>query len=263
MAGGRGGNRSLRGTPAGSCGRVCLDCGEQLRLVGCGLRAAPAASYAWFPAVGPGATTYAWTACSGAFGSPASFAIAKARVGGASAAFAAGWADPWAGIETGTDMSNFSDSSTFQGDSTGTGTEFANPYTLSSTGITLDSNATDSELNSVDNLAAYLYTGSEDMTTLCGLFGGTDCSSSQSTQTGDITDLGTLASELGPHISGKLERPGRLGRGSPGLQPDRDRYDTDHPRWPRRCGIDAGAGLDRTAGCRTCVLGWMRRRRKA
>ena len=86
---------------------------------------------------------------------------------------------------------------TFQGDSNGTGTEFTNPYTVSSTGITLDSNATDSELNSVDNLAAYLYTGSEDMTTLCGLFGGTDCSPSQSTQTGDITDLGTLASDLG------------------------------------------------------------------
>jgi len=180
--------------------------------------AAPASAfYAWFLAIGPAATTYAWTACSGAFGASASFAIARAGVGGGGAAWAGGFADPWAGIETGTNLSDFSDSSTFQGDSNNNGSEFSTPYSFdtsggNTTGITLDANATDNELNGLDSLAAYQFTGTEDSATLCALFGGgAGCDgSAQSSQSGDVTDFTTL-SNSGLTLLGTESDPNGLG----------------------------------------------------
>jgi|GEM_PF-3560854 len=165
-----------------------------------------AAFYAWFLAAGAGATTTAWTACSGPFGGSSSFAIAQAGTGGGGAAFAGGIADPYSGIEVGTTLTDFSNPSNYDGDSTSDSSEFEGTgYTLSSTGITFDPSATDSEVNGLDEIAAYLYTGGEDQSTLCSELGGSDCGVSDSTQAGDVTDLSTLQTDLGLTALGSLE----------------------------------------------------------
>jgi hypothetical protein len=171
-----------------------------------------AAFYAWFLAVGRGATTGAWTACSGPFGASASVAFARAGVGGFGAAFAAGIADPWAGIEVGTTETNFSGSSTFQGDVNNDASEFTSGYTVSPTGITFSPNATDAEMKGLDDLTAYLYTGSESQSTLCAALGGSNCGQSDKTQAGDVTSLNALQSDLSLTKLGNMEvNPSGLG----------------------------------------------------
>lgn len=230
-----------------------------------------AAFYAWFLAVGPNATTAAWTACSGPVGSSASFSIARARVGGGGAAWAVGFADPWAGIETGTTLSGFEqDSSNWQTDSNNSSSEFSTPYTFdtsgsNTTGITLDSNANDNALNGLDTLTAYLYTGSEDSSTLCTALGGTNCSSSQTTSTGDVTDLSTLSSDLNLTQLGTESDPNGLGGSTLNFNQNVSdstqiilvgQGDAEAASAPEPVSISLiGAGL--------CGLGVMRRRRKA
>ncbi|HJZ97754.1 MAG TPA: PEP-CTERM sorting domain-containing protein [Candidatus Solibacter sp.] len=165
-----------------------------------------AAFWAWFLAVGPGATTNAWTACAGPFGSSASFAIARAGVGGAGAAWAIGIADPWAGIDVGTNLTNFSDSGDYQTDSNNAGSEFiGSGFTLTPTGINFGVNASASDLNAVDRIGAYLYTGDTSLNALCAALGGSDCSSSNSTAAGNVTDLSTLQTDLGLTLLGSVE----------------------------------------------------------
>lgn len=164
-----------------------------------------AAFYAWFLAAGAGATTTAFTACAGPLGGSASFAIAQAGTGGAGAAFAAGIADPYAGIEVGTTLSDFSNSGNYSSDASNDGSEFGTGYTLTPTGITFNSTATDSELNGLDEIAAYRYTGSEDQATLCAALGGSNCGVSDSTSAGDVTDLSTLQTDLGLTMLGSVE----------------------------------------------------------
>ena len=165
-----------------------------------------AAFWAWFLAVGPGATTNAWTACAGPFGASASFSIARAGVGGAGAAWAIGIADPWAGNAIGTDLTSFSDSSVFQTDSNNAGSEFiGSGFTITPTGINFGPNASSSDLNATDRIGAYLYTGDSSLGSLCAALGGSDCSGSNSTAAGNVTDLNMLQTDLGLTLLGSVE----------------------------------------------------------
>jgi len=157
-----------------------------------------AAFYAWFLSFGAGATANAWTACSGAFGSSASFAIAKAGVGGGGAAFAAGFADPYTGISIDSSLSNSIASEDYSADSTGFSTEFSgqSDFTVGTNGITFN-NATGDNLNGLTKLTAYQYNGTVDQSTLCSAFGAGPSCTNGSTSGGDVTDLATLQSDLG------------------------------------------------------------------
>src|SRR5487761_1934211 len=157
-----------------------------------------AAFYAWFLAVGAGATTAAWTACSGPFGGSASFAVAKAGVGGAGAAFAGGFADPYAGLSVDTSLTGLSNSSTYQGDSTNGSAFNSEPsYTLNGGDTALTLNLSGVDLSAVEQLTAFQYTGDTTQSGLCSLLGGSGCGSQSSNQAGDVTNLSTLETDLG------------------------------------------------------------------
>lgn len=172
------------------------------------------AAYFWFLAAGAGATTAAYTTCSGPFGGSSSFAIARAGIGGAGAAFAGGIADPYAGVGIGTDLTGFTDPSAYNTDSTSGATELdgSSGFTLSDTGVTFN-NAAESDLAGVDDLTAYLYNGpDENLGTLCMDLTGSSsgCSSSESTSAGDVTDLTTLQTDLPLTMLGSMNDPSSL-----------------------------------------------------
>ncbi len=148
--------------------------------------AAPGSSfYAWALFTGP---TYAWTACSGAFGSSASGAAAVPGVGGAGYADAVGAADPYADLSIDTTSmlgspNNYTSETTDFSVST-SGDEM--------TGITFPSGGLDSILGGADQLDAYLYTGASACSTFATLL-GLSCSGSSETSAAstDISDFDT------------------------------------------------------------------------
>jgi len=103
----------------------------------------------------------------------------------------AGIADPYAGV--GIDISLTDPSNPGGFPTTKPGSDpFSTPYTVSSTGITLTGSG--EELNGVDELEAFTYTGGTDLSTLEGELGAS--SASGTTSAGDVTDISKLMTDL-------------------------------------------------------------------
>lgn len=153
--------------------------------------------YAWFTTVGAGSASFAAASCSDGFGSSAAFAVARAGIGGAGAAFVAGFADPYSGVGINSSLTAANISGESYGSYADNQTDANNEvngsaYSIDNSGITF--NESSANLNGMDELAAFYYTG--DQSAFCGAIGASGCSSG-STSTGDITDLATLESDLG------------------------------------------------------------------
>ena len=164
--------------------------------------APPAFADYWGLSIGAGTYSYAYAVCPGAFGGSAAFAVAATGLGGAGGAVALGLADPYADISidvpglTGTELSTPAD---YSSDTSSDESDFgSSPYTVSDTGITFSGSDSDTVLDGVDELAAYLYTGPTDQTDLCADLGaGSSCTTSTSS-TGDVTSFNSLLNDLGP-----------------------------------------------------------------
>jgi hypothetical protein len=169
--------------------------------------APPSAFYAWFLSIGAGSYSYAWTVCSGAFGSSASVAAARAGFGGFGAAFAAGFADPYAGVGIDSTLTNsLISSENYGSENSPSGAEAElsgeSAYTVSDTGITF-SNETQDELNAVDEIAAFYaptLDGDSDTQICQALGGGSGCTSDPdggSAAPGDVTDISKFETDTG------------------------------------------------------------------
>jgi hypothetical protein len=71
-------------------------------------------------------------------------------------------------------------------------------------------NGTDSELNGVDELAAILLPNAFNSANLCSDLGDAGCSPSDTTSTGDVTDINTLLTDLGGTLLGEETDPNSL-----------------------------------------------------
>jgi hypothetical protein len=165
--------------------------------------ASPGASF-YFWALSSGANTYTWAGAfsNDGFGDAAyAFAEAAAGVGGVGAVQAVGVADPYAGV--GIDYGSLVDPS--NGGGFPMSAPGSNPfgsdtgYSVTTSGIMLG-NEFDEELNGVDDLQAFLYTGSTDLHSLETALGDSDTSGTNvngSTSAGDYSNISGLTSQLG------------------------------------------------------------------
>ena len=157
--------------------------------------ASPAGS-AYFWALSVGAGTWSWA---GAFSNDgvgdAAYAFAEAAtgLGGLGAVNVAGFADPFADVGLGISIDP-SNPGGFPTSDPNTDPFSAGAYTVSGTGITFN-NESSSELNGVDEIEAFEYTGGTDMTSLENELGVS--AESGISSTGDVTDFGSLTSLLG------------------------------------------------------------------
>jgi len=153
----------------------------------------PAGSaYFWAFSVGAGTYSYAYAYSISGFGSAYAFAEAATGLGGLGAVNVAGLADPFAGVGIDIPLIDPSNPSGFP--STAPGSDpFSTPYTVSSSGITLTGNG--EELNGVDELEAFSYSGPTDLSDLESELGAS--AESGTTSTGDVTNIGSLATDLG------------------------------------------------------------------
>jgi hypothetical protein len=155
--------------------------------------ASPAGSaYFWAFSVGAGSYSWAYAFSNGGLGAAYSFAEAATGLGGVGAANVAGIADPFASVGIDISLTDPSNPSGFP--STDPTTDpFSTPYTVTDTGINLT--GAGEELNGIDELEAFDYTGGSELSTLESLFGAT--AGNGTTSAGDVTDIGTLLSDLG------------------------------------------------------------------
>lgn len=149
---------------------------------------------AYFYGFSIGAGTYSWAYAfsnDGVGDAAYAFAEAATGLGGVGGVQVGGVADPYAGVGIDTsliDPSNPSDYPTTDP----TTDPFSTPYTVSDTGITFSENS--SELNGVDELQAFEYTGPTDASDLEALLGAS--AESGTTSAGDVTDINPLISDL-------------------------------------------------------------------
>jgi len=155
--------------------------------------ASPAGS-AYFWAFSAGAGTYSWAYAfsNNGLGSAAyAFAEAATGLGGLGGVNVAGIADPYAGVGIDISLTDPSNPGGFP-TSDPSSDPFSSPYTVSGTGITLTGSG--EELNGVDELEAFSYTGGTSLATLESELGAS--SGNGTTSAGDVTDIGSLASDL-------------------------------------------------------------------
>jgi hypothetical protein len=155
-------------------------------------------AYFWGLSIGAGSFSYAAAYSFGGGGSAAAYAVAVAGFGGAGAAGAVGFADPYAGVEIGgPQIADLSNPALYGSESSGDHSSFTSAYNVSTTGITFNGSGT--ELNGADEVEAFLYTGTTDASTLCGHVGASSScdTANQSTSSGDVTNLTSLASDFG------------------------------------------------------------------
>jgi hypothetical protein len=162
--------------------------------------AASPAGFAYFWAFSIGSGTYSWAYAfsnNGAGSAAYAFAEAATGLGGVGAVNVAGIADPYAGVGIDiplTDPSNPSGFPTLDPSSD----PFSTPYTPSSSGISLTGSG--EELNGVDELEAFLYTGGTSLSTLESELGDTGATQSGTTSAGDVTDISSLAADFGSSL---------------------------------------------------------------
>jgi hypothetical protein len=177
--------------------------------------ASPAGSaYFWGLSVGTGSYSWAYAYSFNAFGSAYAYAEARAGFGGMGGAYAAGIADPYAGVAIDIPLTDPSNSGGYP--SSEPSDPFSSAYTASTTGITFNSEAS-SELNGVDELEPFLYTGGTDEASLDSMLGdpsgGLGPSSSSNSAAGDLSDISMLESEFGSSLEpldGIITDPGSL-----------------------------------------------------
>lgn len=156
--------------------------------------AADSSGSVYFWAVSQGAGTFTWAGAfaTDAFGSAAAFAEAAAGIGGVGAVQVAGIADPYAGV--GIDYGSLfdpSNSGNYPTSAPGSNPFNGDPsYTTSTGGVSLN-NEYDEQLNALDGLQAFIYTGQDDnlsdLETSLGLSGNDG-----STSAGDYSNIGGL-----------------------------------------------------------------------
>jgi len=180
--------------------------------------ASPAgAAYFWGLSVGAGSTAYAYAySYRLPFGAAAAYAIARAGVGWRGAFYARGIADPQGDLGMGipdigsttlTTLVNNQDSSDLATEvANDAGGSYSPGYTIDTDtngeidGITFN-NSSGSETNGANELALYIVNGSAE-SAFCAAVGDTGCSteSGQTTQSGDVTSLSGLTTDLGSDI---------------------------------------------------------------
>ena len=150
---------------------------------------------AYFWAFSAGAGTYSWAYAFSNDGlGDASYAFAEAAtgLGGLGGVNVAGLADPYAGVGIDISLTDPSNPSGFPTSDPATD-PFTSGYTVSSSGITFNGESS-SELNGVDGVQAFEYTGDSSISTIESELGASGTSGS--TSGGDVTDLNTLMSDL-------------------------------------------------------------------
>ena len=169
---------------------------------------APDWSYSAAAAASPIGTAYFWGLSAGvnsfsfayAFSDDgagdAAYAFAEASangLGGVGAINVSGLADPWAGIGIDTSLIDPSDHTLFPSSKPGSD-PLSSGYTVDGTnGINFTSESS-SELNGLDGLQAFVYTGGTDLASLEAAFGAGD--SGDNTSTGDYSDVNSLMFQL-------------------------------------------------------------------
>jgi hypothetical protein len=155
--------------------------------------ASPAGSaYFWAFSVGAGTYSWAYAFSNSAFGSAYAFAEAATGLGGLGGVDAAGIADPYAGVGIDISLTDPSNPSGYP-TSDPASDPFTTPYTVSSSGITLTGSG--EELNGLDGLQAFSYTGGTSLSTLESKIGAS--SENGTTSTGDVTNISSLMTDFG------------------------------------------------------------------
>ena len=125
--------------------------------------ATPAGSaYFWGLSVGAGSYSWAYAYAFSAFGSAYAFAEAAAGLGGMGGVQVGGVADPYAGVGIDISLTDPSNPNGFP--ATEPSDPFATAYTVTDTGITLTGSG--EELDGVNELQAFTYSGGTDMAAL-------------------------------------------------------------------------------------------------
>jgi hypothetical protein len=148
-------------------------------------------AYFWAFSVGAGTYSYAYAFSNNALGNAYAFAEAATGLGGLGGVNVAGVADPFAGVGIDIPLTDPSNPGGFPTSKPGTD-PFSTPYDVSGTGITL--NGSGSELNGVDELQAFSYTGGTNLSTLEGELGAS--AGNGTTSAGDVTAISSLMSDL-------------------------------------------------------------------
>jgi hypothetical protein len=149
-------------------------------------------AYFWGLSIGVGTYSWAYAFSNSPFGSAFSFAEAATGFGGMGGTQVAGIADPFAGDSIDITLLNPANPGGFP--TTDPSTDpFSASYSVSSTGITFTGSG--SELNGLDEVQAFLYTGGTGAGTIEGDLGVS--SMSGTSQTGDDSTIGALTNSFG------------------------------------------------------------------
>jgi len=158
--------------------------------------ASPAgAAYFWGLSVGVGSFSWAYAfSVSPGVGAAYSFAEAAAGRGGMGATQVAGFADPYAGVSVDISLLNPATPSGYP-TTDPSSDPLSDSYSVTGTGITFTDPGTNTELNGVDELQAFLYTGGTDLASIEAALGVS--SDSGTSSAGDDSTLASLESAFG------------------------------------------------------------------
>ena len=173
------------------------------------------AAYYWGLSVGVNTYSFAYAFSNDSpIGAAYAFADASAGgLGGGGAVYAAGFADPNAGLfinDPGFIPGDAGTTSDYPTSKPGSD-PFTTPYTVSGTGITFSSGSEGTELNGADTLQAFTYNNSSSATygSLESALGASG--NGGTTSAGDVTSASTLASDLNlTPLDAPIQDPGNL-----------------------------------------------------